>query len=99
MTKPALIASAARDRRVHGDQIPGLEARYLLANIGYNRAALMPDRIGETHDLIPDSSLCVIVEVGSADADPQNFKQNIVGMLQLRLGPFHNLDLPGPGEH
>jgi hypothetical protein len=59
MTDPALIADATGNRRIHDYHVSRFETRYLFPNVCYDRAALMTNTKGETHDLIPDSSLCV----------------------------------------
>jgi hypothetical protein len=66
MAGPALIAGAAGDSGVDDDQVSRLEACDPLPDIGHDCAALMPYGIGERHDLVADSSLRIIMNVGSA---------------------------------
>ena len=52
----------------------------------------MTNAKGKSHDLIPDPSLRVIVEIGSADACPGDPEQHVGGMLQCRGGLFHDFN-------
>ena len=62
---PALIASAAGDGWIHDYHISGLETCYLPSHILHDCTTLMTNTKGETHDLVSDPSLSVIVEIGS----------------------------------
>jgi hypothetical protein len=92
MTEAALIADAAGDRGIHHYQISRLETRHLLPDVRHNRTALVTNAKRETHNLIPDPSLRVIVEIGSADACPDDPEQYVFGMVQRRGGLFHNFN-------
>ena len=59
----------------------------------------MADGVREIHDLIPDSPLCVIVKIGSADADANDFEQYVCGVPQRRGGKIHEFDFPDSGKH
>jgi hypothetical protein len=72
ITGPALIAGAAGDGWIHDYQISWLETCYLLPHILHDRATLMTNTKGETHDLVSNPPLSVIVEIGSADARPND---------------------------
>jgi hypothetical protein len=92
MTEPALIAGAAGDRRVHDHQIPGLQTSCPISDIFHHRAALMADAKGETHDLISDPSLSVIMEIGSADARPDDPEQYVLRVLHCGSGLLDDFD-------
>jgi hypothetical protein len=86
MTDSELITVATRDRWININQISRLESGYLLPDVCHNRTALVTHAIRETHNLIPDSSLRIIVEIGSADACPDDPEQYVCGMVQRRGG-------------
>jgi hypothetical protein len=94
ITGSALVASAAGDGWIHDYQISGLDTRYLLPNVNHNCAALMTDTKRETDDLIPDPALRVIVEIGSADACPDDPEQYVGRMLQCGSRLFHDFNSP-----
>jgi hypothetical protein len=98
ITGPALIAGAAGDGWVHDRQVPGLETRHLLPNVNHFGAALMTNAKGETDDLIPDPALRVIVEIGSADARPDDPEQYVGRMLQCGVRPFQDFNFPDSCE-
>jgi hypothetical protein len=52
----------------------------------------MPNAKWETHGLVSDPSLRVIVDIGSADACPDYLEQYICRMLQRWVGLFHDFD-------
>jgi hypothetical protein len=93
MAKSALIADTAGDGWIHDNQFSGLDTGYLLPDIGYDRAALVADGERELHDLIPDPPLCVIVEIGSADAHTADPEQYVCGVAQGRHSLFNNFNL------
>jgi hypothetical protein len=99
MTEPALIALAAGNGGVYHNHIPRLELRYLTPHICHDRTALMADTEWKLHDLIPDPSLRVIVEIGSADPYTEDPEQYVSWMLQRGDGLVHYLDLPNACQY
>jgi hypothetical protein len=92
LTESALIAGATGDGRIDDYQISRLETRYLLPNVCHDCTALMTNAKGETHDLIPDPSLRVIVDIGSADTCSDDPEQYVCRMLERRIGLFHDFN-------
>jgi hypothetical protein len=99
MTEPALIAVAAGDRRVHDHQISRLHTGCPISDIFHYRAALMANAKWEMHDLVSDPSLSVIMEIGSADARPDDPEQYVRRILHCRSGPLHDFDFPDTCKH
>jgi len=92
MTDAALIADATGDRWILDYPISGLETRHLLPDVRHNRTAFVTNAKRETHDLIPDPSLRVIMEIGSADACPDDPEQYDCGRVQRRGGLCHDFN-------
>ena len=87
-----MIAGATGDGRIDDYQISWFETRYLLPNVCHDRTTLLTNAKGETHDLIPDPSSRVIVDIGSADACSDDPEQCVCRMLQRRVGLFHDFN-------
>jgi hypothetical protein len=92
MTEAALIADATGDRWIHDYQISRFETRHLLPDVRHNRTAFVTNTKRETHNLISDPPLRVIVEIGSADACPDDPEQYVCGSVQRRDGLFHDFN-------
>ena len=84
MPHPALITNSAGDGRIHNHPVSRLETRCLFPGIGHNGTAFMADRIWEMHNLIPNASLGVIVEIGSAYAHANDLEQEVCGTQRRR---------------
>jgi hypothetical protein len=94
ITGPALIAGAAGDGRIHNYQISRFETCYLFSRVLHDCTAFMAHTKGETHNLVSDPSLSVIVEIGTADAGPDDPEQYIGRMLQRGGRLFHDFNFP-----
>jgi hypothetical protein len=94
MPGPALVAGTAGNRWIHNYHISGLETCYLLSHLLHDRTALVANTKGETHDLVPNPSLRVVVEIGSADACADDPEQYVGRTLKCRSGPFHDFNFP-----
>jgi hypothetical protein len=92
MSEAALIADATGDRWIHHYQISRLETRHLLPDVRHNRTAFVTNAKRETNNLISDPSLRVIVEIGSADACPDDPEQYVCGIVRGRGGLFHDFN-------
>jgi hypothetical protein len=53
----------------------------------------------ELHELVPDPSLRVIMQIGSADTDPEDPKQYVSWMLQSGNGLINYYDLPNSCQY
>jgi hypothetical protein len=93
MADPALIAGATGDGWIHDNHISGLEMSNLLSCIRHDRTAFMTYRVGKLYNLIPDSSLRIIMKIGSTDTHPDYFQQQVLGMSYRGSRLLNDLDL------
>jgi hypothetical protein len=92
----ALVAGAAGQGRIDRHEITRSQVSNMISGFQYDRRALVTDNEGEFDHLLSDTSVPVIMEIRTADADRGHPYFDVIHARRGGGGPIDDFDTPFP---